>query len=314
MSFEPSAEQRALLPDVSGNDVNGLGETAPRRPSRVYWHRADSIAHGAVQDWTVRKFATEPALGDVFRGDRGPKSLEPVAATPAPEPAGGWRAALDEISEADDQGVAAFDPLWVYEGYDVAPLPWLVVQAVAIDMDHLKTAPEPEAALEVQVQYNRGTRAARLLANWIRAQGYQAEPHGGPWAGPVNLLPAAIQASLGELGKHGSLIHRRFGSSFRLAAVLTDMPLAADAPDVFGADDFCASCQVCARACPPDAISHAKQTVRGETKWYVDFDRCVPYFNEHLGCAICIAACPWSQPGVAPRLAEKMTRRRRNKT
>ena len=111
MSFKPSAEQRALLPDVSGNDVNGLGETTPRRPSRVYWHRADSIAHGAVQDWTVRKFATEPALGDVFRGDRGPKSLEPVAATPAPEPAGGWRAALDEISEADDQGVAAFDPL-----------------------------------------------------------------------------------------------------------------------------------------------------------------------------------------------------------
>lgn len=30
----------------------------------------------------------------------------------------------------------------------------------------------------------------------------------------------------------------------------------------------------------------------------MDFDKCVPYFNEHMGCGICLAACPWSQPGA----------------
>jgi epoxyqueuosine reductase QueG len=42
----------------------------------------------------------------------------------------------------------------------------------------------------------------------------------------------------------------------------------------------------------------------------VDFDRCLPYFNEHGGCGICVAVCPWSRPGVAVSLAARMTRRR----
>ena len=33
-----SDEQRALIPEVSGNSINGLGEPARRRPSPVYWH------------------------------------------------------------------------------------------------------------------------------------------------------------------------------------------------------------------------------------------------------------------------------------
>ena len=73
------------------------------------------------------------------------------------------------------------------------------------------------------------------------------------------LIPAAIEAGIGELGKHGSMIHPEFGASFRLATVLTDMPLVADAPNPFGADDFCLNCQVCVRECPVDAIHDTKQ-------------------------------------------------------
>jgi len=51
--------------------------------------------------------------------------------------------------------------------------------------------------------------------------------------------------------------------------------------------------------------------VRGFEKWYVDFDKCIPYFNETHGCGICIAVCPWSRPGAAPRLAEKISRRKK---
>ena len=80
-----------------------------------------------------------------------------------------------------------------------------------------------------------------------------------------------------------------------------------------GVDDFCSRCQVCSNLCPPDAIFSEKQMIRGNIKWYVDFDKCIPYFNDTLGCGICIAECPWSLPGVAPSLTQKMLRRRERK-
>ena len=123
------------------------------------------------------------------------------------------------------------------------------------------------------------------------------------------MIPAALACGFGELGKHGSLINRQYGSSFRLAAVLTDLPLVPDRSEHFGADDFCARCRVCTDACPPDAIFDVKQLVRGVSKWYVDFDKCIPYFNETYGCGICIGACPWSTPGRAPKMAETWSRR-----
>ena len=124
------------------------------------------------------------------------------------------------------------------------------------------------------------------------------------------VVPAAIEAGLGQLGKHGNMISDELGSSMRLTPILTDMPLIADAPRDICVDDFCATCQLCARDCPTDAITHEKQWVRGDFKWYVDFDKCVPAFNELYACGICLAVCPWSRPGVAPKLVQKMLRRR----
>src|SRR3546814_11594938 len=132
-------------------------------------------------------------------------------------------------------------------------------------MDHarLATAPEVEAAEEVQAQYNRGARAARKLANWLRGEGWEARPHGGPYVGPVNLVPAALACGFGELGKHGSIIDPEHGSAFRLACVLTDAPLVADAPREFGAADFCAACRIVPAAFPPQGIPPDKRLVPG---------------------------------------------------
>ena len=307
----PEALKR-LFPSISGNSVNGLGEQKRRRPSPIFWHLNLDMPFARLQQALFERMDSDPRLKEELRrGDRGPTKPEPVTPEIVENTADEWSAKIKDFAlahEADLVGIVRLDPLWVFEGYEVTE-PWLIMLGVAMDYDRLSTAPEITAGIEVMEKYNRGTRAARHLANWIHTQGYRARAHGGPLAGPVNLIPPALAAGFGELGKHGSIINRKLGSSFRLASVLTNLPLVADRADNFGVDDFCTSCQLCSTACPPQAIFDQKQTVRGEQKWYVNFDKCIGYFHETYGCAICIAVCPWSRPGVAQNLAEKMTRR-----
>ncbi len=319
--YRVADEQLGLFPEVSGNAVNGLGERARRRPTPVYWRKAETILHGALQQYMVDRFNAVPDLADAYSrpSERGPREPDPVSGRRVERAPEAWAAEVKAFAlrnEADLVGIARLDPAWTFEDREVGE-PWIAVLGLAMDHARLDTAPasaeNTASAVEVADQYNRGARASRALANWIRGQGWNATAHAGPWAGSLLLIPPAIACGLGELGKHGSIINRTYGSSFRLAAVSTDLPLVADEADSFGVDDFCASCRLCTAACPPDAIFEHKQTVRGEEKWYVDFDKCIPYFNETFGCGICIAVCPWSRPGVAPSLAERMGRRARRR-
>ncbi|MDP6429885.1 MAG: 4Fe-4S dicluster domain-containing protein [Rhodospirillales bacterium] len=311
--FKARGEVLALLPDTSGNDINGLGEAQKRHASPIMWHDPGILAHGDLQNWFFAN-GTAPganehrASNQEFTAKPLPE-LAAIAADWEPEEASAKVKEAALMRESDIVGIARLNQDWVFEGYE-APYEWIVVLGVAMDWQCLKTAPSHKSQIEVQNQYGRGTRAAYKLAAWMREQGWDAHPHGGPLAGPVLMIPAAIEAGLGELGKHGSMINRRFGSSFRLASVMTDMPLQADGLDAFGADDFCANCKVCTNICPVDAITSEKQTVRGDTKWYVDFDECILYFVENNGCGMCIGQCPWSRTGTAPRLADKLARRR----
>lgn len=318
--YSPNPDFLAHFPEVSGNAVNGLGETEVRRPSRFFWHPPEEQTHGELQQFVLARFhevqAGHPAWSpDV---DRGPQPVDTPAERRAADP-GEWTRRIKEFALANDAdlvGIAKLDPMWVYDGYEVAE-PWVIMLGVAHDFEKIKHAPSSRDDLtcqaEIRNQYTRGARAAALLRNFIAETGHAATAHQGPMAAALAMIPAAIAAGLGELGKHGSMINRTYGSNFRLAAVTTTLPLLADREDVFGADDFCLNCQACTVACPPGAIHPTKQTVRGVDKWYVDFDKCLPAFGEYFGCALCVAVCPWSQPGVADRLVVKMARRNATK-
>lgn len=330
--WQMSEEQGKYWNDLSGNEINGLGETEFRRPKIVYWPNdsrrkkdgpppVSKHPFGPLINWFRMQ---SPAVMDVYTDfkNRAPLELGPVIDTPEQDTPESWTARVKKFvldGEGDLVGITALKAEWFFD--DATPtdhLTWVIMIGSTMDYDKMQHMPptteDPTSAVEVGEIYNMVDRQAGKLAQWIRDKGWEAENQGGPSSGKMLLTPPALECGFGELGKHGSIINRQYGSLIRLSAVRTNLPLIPDAPDEFGADDFCTRCQVCTNACHVDAILDEKQMVRGEKKWYVDFDKCVPYFNENYACGICIAVCPWSRPETAPKLAEKMLRRRKRKS
>jgi epoxyqueuosine reductase len=207
-------------------------------------------------------------------------------------------------------GVAEVTEDALYDGREPG-LRYAIVLALPMDREEMSFAPQPRAAAEVMRTYRALGLIAVRLAAWIRAMGWPARAYGNPNSTDILLIPLAVRAGIGELGRHGSLICREYGSNFRLAAVLTDLPLAPGSPVDIGVEDLCAVCRRCIEDCPPRAVLEGKVLVRGVRRWYVDFDRCIPYFVKTLGCAICIEVCPWSEPGRGAALSERLLHRRR---
>ncbi|MBS1805842.1 MAG: 4Fe-4S dicluster domain-containing protein [Acidobacteria bacterium] len=312
--YTPKPETLALL-KVSGNSINGQGETAPRQASPFFWHPPDKHPYGELQNVARQSSRRCPGSAAAFQAAYSYPELSNVAQNRSEASAEQHTAEVETFAlshEADALGIARLDPLWVFEGYTIKE-PWVIVLALAHNYEKLRQVPSDETngegVTDVGEQYARGTRASYALANWIRSQGYEANPFPGPGASALLLIPPAIASGLGELGKHGSLISRQFGAGVRLAGVTTDMPLIPTRPDRFGADEFCQTCQVCTNSCPPGAIVEHKQMIRGVERWYVDFDKCIPYFAENASCGICIATCPWTRPTARPKMLETMARR-----
>jgi hypothetical protein len=233
--FTPRPEQAALRPEVSGNSINGLGEKARRRPRHVYWATdPDQIPHGAMQRWF---YANDPDNPHILKARAERQKildapLGPVEGAPVERSPEDWTRALQDFATTADfemVGVAEMNPDWVFEGAEVREAR-IVMIGVAHDYDAIAAAPEAPAGAEVVRQYGRAAGASKAVAGWLRAQGWPAEPVTGPMSGRLTMIPAALASGFGELGKHGSIINAEYGASFRLAAVLTDAPLAPTPP------------------------------------------------------------------------------------
>lgn len=304
-------------PPLSGNVVNGLGETGPRRAVPVFHTNDYSDPWGGLEFFfhLTDSFAVYRSVVAAQWDNRrrlGPVRPERRAVDPAPAAAGVRDVARRAGAVA--VGVTRVREHHLYDG-ERGELPYAVSVAVAMDREAMCTVPSEEATRAVMDAYRRVGRVAIAVAEHVRALGWQARAATNLEKGCSEVLhvPVAIDAGLGQLGKHGSLITAEHGSNVRLATVLTDLPLAVDEPVDLGVDDFCATCRVCTTNCPPHAILDLKQTVRGVEKWYVDFDACVPYFSDNGGCGICIEVCPWSEPGRGSLLSARLLERRRGR-
>jgi reductive dehalogenase len=236
--------------------------------------------------------------------------------------------ALARYLGADDVRIGPLNPAWVYSHrgsppffadyrpnlphYDGLPehyqdlrygdsieIPhrYAISMAFAQDIDLIRTGGTPFSEVEVGQVYASSALVAVQVAAYIRALGWPARAHHMRNYG-VLVVPVAVDAGLGELGRCGYLLHPRLGANLRLACVTADLPLALDPPVNLGVQDFCAKCVKCATACPSRAIPEGdKVVVRGVRKWQIDPVKCLLYWGQ-LGsaCSICQAVCPWSKP------------------
>ena len=78
--FSPKAETLALL-KVSGNPINGLGETAQRRPSPFFWHPPTMHPYADLQIAARARMTECPGYDAAFSKARAHPELVPVAGT-----------------------------------------------------------------------------------------------------------------------------------------------------------------------------------------------------------------------------------------
>jgi ferredoxin len=169
--------------------------------------------------------------------------------------------------------------------------------AVRINPYLIKTGPVLSEVIEIMRAYVRAATIAVTVAGYIRAVGYPARAH-IITNYQVLCVPLAIDAGMGELGRHGLMITKELGSCLKLATVTTDLPLAHDPPVDIGVDEFCQDCKICAESCPSGAIPYGeKKVTRGVEKWRISPEACFTVWNETgTDCGVCVASCPWTKP------------------
>lgn len=191
-----------------------------------------------------------------------------------------------------DVGIAALRPEFIELGVEI---PHKNIIAVICYEDYAKALDGPLAVeVEAMEVYARCADVATEIARYIREElGYPAlAHHNGSFQ--IQAIPVFHEVGFGELGRHGSLIHPVFGSNFRPGFITTDLPLAYDAPQEFGVQDYCMNCNLCRANCPGDAIPDDYIVTDGIKRWLTDIEKCYPIsrFREAY-CHICIDVCPY---------------------
>lgn len=324
--FKPSWIYRWLKPKhITGNEINGLGEAEPRQARKAFhwifidhknypflWANWIFILRGIFMKRATKSgYAAGVTLNRKWtaKTKKLNKDKPLLRAQPVEHSKEEWGKLIKQKARefgAIDVGIAKITDDMIYEGKPV-PGKYIVIVTAAMDYESSKDLPAAEAGAETMVAYAESSRIGYELTEWLHTQGVPAT--GSHFLPDSIILPlAGVRAGVGQLGKHGSLISPKTGALTRLNYVALDLELPVDEMIDFGVDEFCTHCQVCTINCPPQAMLPEKQTVRGAEKWYVDFDKCVPYFIDTNGCGRCIAVCPWSRPSTIDGFLQRMVK------
>lgn len=213
-------------------------------------------------------------------------------------------------------GVAELNPLWVYshkgeifhENWEDWGKPfeidhqYAVVFAEKMDLDMVGTGPHTPTSMDSMRNYAQGAFISTQVAAFIANLGYSASANHLRHYEAM-MVPLAVDAGLGELGRFGYLMTKKYGGRVRLSAVTTDLPLVPDKPVDIGADDFCRICKKCATCCPSNSIpeDEEKTVVNGTRRWKLNAETCFDYWGKvGTDCNICMRVCPWSHADTFP--------------
>ena len=192
-------------------------------------------------------------------------------------------------------------------GYTKVPSRWVfqnkaivfdnaIVLSMEMDKDGIDSAPKIAFMKTVMETYRDLGRIANKIAALLRKYGYGAHA-GHPLMGMALYPPLAQMAGLGWIGLNGIIITPEHGPRIRLAAVFTsieDLPVC-DHNEHEWVAEYCATCKVCIKKCPPKAFYETPINHGNGQITYVEYDLCFPYFGDYYGCSVCVSVCPFNQ-------------------
>ncbi len=150
--------------------------------------------------------------------------------------------------------------------------------------------------------YARAGLICGVVGLHLRRLGYDATAHSAADSDVIQ-MPLVLLAGLGEVSRIGETILNPFlGPRLKTGILTTDFPMEPDKPIDFGLQNFCQSCNKCARECPSGAISSGPKVMfNGYEIWKADVEKCTRYRLTNLGgsmCGRCMKMCPWNLEGL----------------
>ena len=320
--------------DIRQNLKGEVEYDATMQPGNEVLHKLETAVNEDVLTFSIYDVCVGKVSHRVLRD--GPVSSERVEVTNRALLTEKIKADARELG-ADVVGITELDPRFVFtkdnngnpvqlkhryaivigKGLDyrlanpVAPSPWekqysaipeelaALLSGKKVESTHAMSPADVEDMRQTLEFFQDGGKIAVELAGEIRSFGYAARAHFGRWS-EVQVIPVAVEAGLGEVGKNGVLISPKFGPRGSFPIVTTDLPLIADNQVDLGIQEFCRTCNKCARACPVLAIpTGAPVVANGLSKWPVDGDKCWTFIKGNPKCMACMAACPFNKKDLA---------------
>tara|TARA_B100000315_G_scaffold218164_1_gene219269 strand:- start:499 stop:1806 length:1308 start_codon:yes stop_codon:yes gene_type:complete len=210
------------------------------------------------------------------------------------------------IKFSDEPGFEEYDaPICLEDGTRVIPKEMQYVVVMLHEWPGGSKAAEYAPTLLTEafstMAYAKFAPTVWMLAEFIRGLGYHAIPCGNDMALSI---PLAVDAGLGQLGRHSNLINPKIGSRLRISKVITDLPLEPDGARDSGITEFCDICLKCTRKCGAGAIPTGERSYQPNNEcntsavlqWMVDAKKCMGYQNRvGTTCSNCTRTCPWTK-------------------